>query len=158
MTAYTGNKEDNRYKTWVGLRQRCDNPRDGKYMNYGGRGISYDPRWKDFKIFCLEVGIRPEGTSLDRYPNNDGNYEKGNVRWATPKEQANNRREKALPTEASKSSSTGILGVCLLASGKYRAQGKHKQVNKILYEGFCLQTAILYRKAWETERDNGRLS
>lgn len=96
MTAYNGHKLDSRYKVWIGMKQRCDNPKDAKYDKYGGRGISYDPRWKDFKLFCEDVGPRPRCTTLDRYPDNNGNYIKGNVRWATDKEQANNRNKRTV--------------------------------------------------------------
>lgn len=149
MTAYNGNKEDNRYKCWISMKQRCDNPRDKKFPNYGGRGISYDATWSDFKTFCEAVGPRPEGTSLDRFPNNDGNYEKGNVRWATPTEQANNRRPRE-PKIAQVNNSTGILGVCLVGTGLYRAQAKVAGINSILYEGSSFDSAVTARRTWES--------
>ena len=75
--------------------QRCTNPKYGKgWEGYGGRGISVCTRWREsFQNFLADVGPRLEGTTLDRWPNNDGNYEPGNVRWATPKEQRANRRD-----------------------------------------------------------------
>jgi hypothetical protein len=80
---------------WVAMKYRCFNPKCRWWPNYGGRGITVSPRWlgKDgFEHFMADVGKRPSRKhSLDR-KNNDGNYEPGNVRWATPKAQANNRR------------------------------------------------------------------
>ena len=70
---------------------RCNNPKNNRYHCYGGRGITVDPRWKDFAVFISDVGERPDGMTLDRI-DNDGNYEPGNVRWATPKEQVDNQR------------------------------------------------------------------
>jgi hypothetical protein len=78
------------WKSWQGMRQRCDNPLHDAYTRYGGRGITYDPRWADFKAFFEDMGKRPSGTSLDRI-NNDVGYSKENCRWATQKEQASNR-------------------------------------------------------------------
>jgi hypothetical protein len=79
--------------------QRCTNPNFNRYPDYGGRGILICDRWKDFPNFFADMGLRPEPKklySLDRFPNNDGNYEPGNCRWATAKEQrANQRRVKA---------------------------------------------------------------
>jgi hypothetical protein len=64
---------------------RCRNPNDPSYKRYGGRGIKF--RFKDFLAFYAELGDRPAGKTLDRFPSNNGDYKPGNVRWATPKEQ-----------------------------------------------------------------------
>jgi hypothetical protein len=83
------------YCTWRSMRQRCFNANMKAYPYYGGRGITICPRWLDsFENFLADMGERPPGTSLDRFPNNSGNYEPGNCRWATSKEQAQNRRKR----------------------------------------------------------------
>ena len=79
------------YNSWANMHARCSNQQHNRWHRYGGRGIRVCDRWDDFSSFLADVGQRPVGTSLDRYPNNDGNYEPGNVRWATPKEQAANK-------------------------------------------------------------------
>jgi hypothetical protein len=73
--------------------KRCTNPNTKAYNDYGGRGIKVADRWRhDFGAFLEDVGKRPSSSySLDRYPNNDGNYEPGNTRWATKKQQAASR-------------------------------------------------------------------
>ena len=84
------------YASWLGMIQRCTNPNNKHYNRYGGRGISIYKRWQDFRNFFADMGEKPKGTTLDRYPDNNGNYEPSNCRWATRKEQANNKSSNVL--------------------------------------------------------------
>jgi hypothetical protein len=86
------------FRAWTSMRQRCSNPSHLSWHRYGGRGIKVCEAWMgSFEAFFEHVGPRPTPKhSLDRFPNNNGNYEPGNVRWATSKEQAANRSNSKL--------------------------------------------------------------
>ena len=78
------------YESWNGMKARCENANNNGYKNYGGRGIKV--KYKDFHDFHADVGDKPSPElSIDRI-NNNGHYERGNCKWSTAKEQANNRR------------------------------------------------------------------
>lgn len=82
------------YTSWKSMIQRCYDHNYDAFYRYGGRGIVVCERWRTFENFLADMGERPKGKTIDRYPDNDGNYEPRNVRWATPKEQTQNRRKK----------------------------------------------------------------
>jgi hypothetical protein len=87
-----GDTKSIEYRTWANMMYRCYNPHAEKYPNYGGRGIGVAIRWHKYENFLADMGRRPaDKTSLDRF-DNDGWYTYSNCRWATAKQQANNRR------------------------------------------------------------------
>lgn len=103
------------YVIWKNMVQRCCNPKSDKYEYYGGRGIKVCDRWKIFENFLSDMGCPAGRLSLDRHPNVNGDYEPNNCRWATNKEQANNKRNNRLiefngeiMTMAQWSNATGI--------------------------------------------------
>jgi hypothetical protein len=83
------------YKAWQTMLNRCRNQNVKDYPRYGGRGITVCERWNDYRAFLDDMGPRQKGMTVDRM-DNDGNYEPSNCRWATPKEQAQNRRPKSV--------------------------------------------------------------
>ena len=80
------------YRSWKAMKMRSQNPNHKDYKYYGARGIRVCERWQDFVNFLEDMGEKPDGLTLDRI-NNDGDYELGNCRWTTRKEQVHNRRD-----------------------------------------------------------------
>jgi hypothetical protein len=77
------------------MRDRCNNPKNPSYHNYGGRGISVCERWDSFANFLADMGERPDGFEIDRR-NNDGNYEPSNCHWISRQKNLNNTRDNRL--------------------------------------------------------------
>lgn len=90
-----------RTKEWIAwdhMKRRCNNPNNANFKYYGAKGIKVCKEWlESFQAFLRDVGLAPSPKhSLDRHPNKNGNYEQGNVRWATEKEQQRNRTDNTM--------------------------------------------------------------
>lgn len=94
-----GRKESATHYTWRAMKARCDQPKHQAYPYYGGRGITYEPRWTLFEHFLADMGLRPDGMTLDRKDTN-GHYTADNCKWATKLEQMKNQRPKRASLEA----------------------------------------------------------
>ena len=93
---FIGGKPTSIYLSWIEMLRRCNNTKHPRYKDYGGRGIAVCDRWlNSFMNFLADMGKAPKGLTLDR-KDNDGNYELGNCRWATPAQQAQNSRNAKL--------------------------------------------------------------
>jgi hypothetical protein len=79
------------YGSWCAMKQRCSNNKNKRWKNYGASKVSVCKRWMKFENFLADMGERPEGKTLGRFKDK-GNYEPGNVRWCTSKEQGADRR------------------------------------------------------------------
>lgn len=93
------------YRSWASMLIRVRHKDQPTYQKYSGLDLSVDPRWEFFENFLADMGERPEGTTLDRKDNSSGLYCKENCRWATPQQQAVNRRNVRLVTYNGKTQS-----------------------------------------------------
>lgn len=114
------------YRTYVAAKQRCTNPNARSFVYYGGRGIKF--LFESFEQFVSELGPKPSPEhSLDRIEN-DGNYEPGNIRWATASEQNRNRRKKPRrPRARQRKPGTRPAGGAQSGKDSGTACEKHKQ-------------------------------
>lgn len=86
-----GDRPSRTFRIWSCMKNRCENPNGPHARRYHDKGVSVCDRWHDFANFLADMGECPSDKhSLDRYPNKDGNYEPGNCRWATQREQMQN--------------------------------------------------------------------
>jgi hypothetical protein len=120
------------YETWNGIVDRTTRPSCHRYADYGAKGITIHPEWLDFEAFYRDVGDPPSPRhSIDRIKNEKG-YEPGNVRWATKKEQAMNRRTtKFVEVNGqvmSLSDAAVVLGVDKSTTSAWLKSGKLRQV------------------------------
>lgn len=95
---WKGGESSPTWGAWFSMRQRCSRENHHAWKDYGGRGIAVCERWEIFENFLADMGECPEGLTLDRYPDKNGNYEPGNCRWATSTEQNRNRRTNRMIT------------------------------------------------------------
>ena len=95
-----GKTDSPEYRIWLGIMSRCYNKNRVSYSMYGGAGVTVSEHWHDFANFLADMGAQPSSKyTVDRFPNASGNYELGNCRWATMKEQSNNRKNNVLLTK-----------------------------------------------------------
>lgn len=125
------------YGVWAAMKDRCHNPANSDYKNYGGRGIFYVDAWHSFDNFLGDMGLAPLGLTLDRV-DNDGPYAKWNCRWTTRYIQVHNSRTRSDNT-------SGIRGVSFEKRDKnWVAYGN----GKCLYRGKSFDEAVRVRQAW----------
>jgi hypothetical protein len=132
------------YASWQAMKTRCTNPNNCHFERYMRKGITYDPHWEKFENFLTDMGERPEGMTLDRFPDKNGNYCKNNCRWATPTEQSNNRNKAKNPPNKT----SPIPGVSKLKNRNtwmaYTQKSRGKRL--ILYTGPSFEMAIEARQ------------
>lgn len=147
------------YRAWRDMKNRCYNISNKYYDNYGGRGISVHPPWVDsFQEFFNYVGERPSNNySLDR-PNVNGNYEPGNVKWATTKEQAIHRTDNVMLEMDEEWDTQGNwsrkLGITRTYIKMYIQKGLSlsqivSQYQKYLESPFCRSDTKIKRKSYD---------
>ena len=135
------------YMVWRDMIQRCENPNHSAYKWYGDRDIKVCHRWHDPRNFFKDMGERPRGLTLERM-NNNGNYEPGNCRWATPKEQrANSRPISCGPTKQRWFRAWHKDMMCQFMSNSQCAFARNKHLNHSTIAA-CLRGELRQHKGW----------
>jgi hypothetical protein len=126
------------YSVWEGIIQRCLNPKNKSYKNYGARGITVSEEWKTFSAFFEDMGERPDGKELDRIDNERG-YAKGNCRWVTRHENNRNHRGNVMVTIGG--TKFCLLDACKILGLNYRSvcylrkrKRKHMEVEEAILD------------------------
>lgn len=144
------------YSSWKNMMSRCYQPSYPSYEHYQKLGITVCDRWRNgdgektaFECFLEDMGERPGETTLDRHPNNDGNYEPWNCRWATKREQANNRRTNKL---------FEYQGQMITFAELVRETGMDKELlrHRLLRAGWTLEEALAAPKQQGRRKDTER--
>lgn len=130
--------------TWYGMKARCKYFSHPYFNRYGGRGITYDPRWELYENFVADMGERPVHLTLDRI-NNNKNYTKENCRWAEKCIQMVNRG-------ANSNNTSGVPGVTWARDiQKWQARASFKKRRYLLYRGPSLEAAEAAMEVWHNE-------
>jgi hypothetical protein len=125
------------YQCWQAMKRRCLDPNNKYWRHYGGRGIEVCERWlNSFENFLADMGERPKGLTLDRYPDNDGNYEPDNCRWATPKQQGRNNSRSRLITHNG-------LTKCMAEWAEISGISYHTLIGRIDAYGWSIEKALI---------------
>ena len=124
---------------WSSMKDRCLNPSNKDWNSYGGRGIQVSENWMKLSNFIQDMGIRPEGLTLDRI-DVDGNYCKNNCRWASRVLQGLNRRPFAAETFTRSNNTSGISGVRLEGkTWRVKAGGNYIFKSRDFFEACCVR-------------------
>ena len=133
------------YTVWKNMRQRCFNPRNPAFKNYGGRGITICDRWDSFALFAADMGEPPFGCLLERKDNEQGYYPE-NCEWTERTDQNSNKRKQ-------QNNTSGLAGVHYSAVQRvWIARGSVEDQRGQLYRGVDFFLACCARKSWDRFR------